>query len=224
MDNKHQTLSYKNEAGFSLFIVLIMMVVIAFLVISTMQSTTMDSRTSANDSDYQLAMQNAQRGLWAGEEEIRNWEDNSSVTHLFSCTCQKGLCAAKKLTSDKVGSNKQLSLEACEKPENLQEVWLRPNVLTGTENDVSFPLKAEEADKEASKGRYYRFVIEYMGKNSDSKFLFRITAKGWGRNASTVAMVQEVVEATIPFLNSSASHGNNSNGGNGSNPPAASGN
>ena len=40
-----------NQSGFALFLVLIMMIVIAFLVVATIQSTSMDTRTSANDSD-----------------------------------------------------------------------------------------------------------------------------------------------------------------------------
>ena len=58
--NELQKKIYTKQSGFSLYMVLIIMIVIAFLVVATMHGTSTNSRTSANDSDYQFALQNAQ--------------------------------------------------------------------------------------------------------------------------------------------------------------------
>lgn len=194
---------YSKQSGFALFMVLIIMVIIAFLVVSTMQSSAMDSRTSANDSDRQLAIQNAQRGLEDAEDTIRGWGNNAinqQQVQIFTCNCTGGLCAAKGMDQSKVGPDKVLILD-CNDTTKLDEVWLRGNILSGDTGDTSLPLNAGTAGTAAPSGQYFRYVIEYLGKNQDSKFLFRITAKGWGQNSSTTGMVQEVVEATMPYLN-----------------------
>lgn len=196
---------YSKQSGFALFMVLIIMVIIAFLVVSTMQSSAMDSRTSANDSDRQLAIQNAQRGLEDAEDTIRGWGNNAinqQQIQRFTCNCTGGLCAAKGMDQSKVGPDNVLILN-CPNTTDLPEVWLRDNgnILSGGTKDTSLPLNAGTAEKAAPSGQYFRYVIEYLGKNNNSKFLFRITAKGWGQNSSTTGMVQEVVEATMPHLN-----------------------
>lgn len=173
--------------------VLIVMIVIAFLVISTMQSTTMDAHTSANDSDRQLAMQNAQSGLRNAEDDIRSWgedNDNEDKIFKFDCKCTDHRCAAKGLEEKNMGT-KRFEL-SCNDTKNLEEVWRRKND-TG-EYLLSTPINSQNAQN-------YDYAIEYLGKNSDNKFLFRITAKGWGENPSSTGMVQEVVEATMPYLN-----------------------
>ena len=56
--------------GFALFVVLVMMIVIAFLVVAAVQSYNTEMRISSNDSDRKTAMQLAEAALRAGEAKV----------------------------------------------------------------------------------------------------------------------------------------------------------
>lgn len=179
---------YSKQSGFALFLVLIMMIVIAFLVVATMQSTAMDTRTSANDSDHQFALQNAQSGILAAEELISHWPA-ANEKKLFSCDCKDGLCAANN-TQPEIVNSRLASVQSCG---SLKEVWKRDNVFTNNSNDPSIKSTATDNTK-------YRYVIEYLGPDKAAGvgiYLFRITSKGWGRNESTTSMVEENVQAAL---------------------------
>jgi type IV pilus assembly protein PilX len=184
------------QSGFALFLVLIMMIVIAFLVVATMQSTSMDTRTSANDSDHQFALQNAQLGIVAAEELISSWPatiKSSEDRKVFTCDCEKGLCAANNIQPS-IANSKLATVENCAASQ-LQEVWKRGNVFTNTGDDPSIPSSSDASDD-----MKYRYVIEYLGPDKDAGvgiYLFRITSKGWGRNGSTTSIVEENVQAAL---------------------------
>lgn len=185
-----------NQSGFALFLVLIMMIVIAFLVVATIQSTSMDTRTSANDSDHQFALQNAQTGIIAAEEFIGTWPAQNQKKH-FTCECKDGLCAANNI-KPAIANSKLATVENCG---DLQEVWKRQNVFDDSAKDPSivYPTQSESASSVKSEVKY-RYVIEYLGPDKAAGagiYLFRITAKGWGRNASTTSMVEENVQAAL---------------------------
>lgn len=187
MKTKYRTLPLR-QSGFALFLVLIMMIVIAFLVVATMQSTAMDTRTSANDSDHQLALQNAQSGILAAEELISQWPA-ANQKKLFSCNCKDGLCAANNIQPEKANS-RLASVQSCG---SLKEVWKRDNVFTNNSNDPSIQSTAADNAK-------YRYVIEYLGPDKAAGvgiYLFRITSKGWGRNEFSTSMVEENVQAAL---------------------------
>ncbi|WP_239323970.1 pilus assembly PilX family protein [Snodgrassella gandavensis] len=195
MKTNYKTLPDK-QSGFALFLVLIMMIVIAFLVIATMQSTSMDTRTSANDSDHQFALQNAQLGIIAAEDLISSWPAQVGATGnkiVFSCNCNNGLCAAKNIQPSIANSKLATIEENCDR---LEHVWLRNNVFTNTANDPSIPSSQSETRDE----KKYRYVIEYLGPDKVAGvgiYLFRITSKGWGRNESTNSIVEETVQAAL---------------------------
>jgi type IV pilus assembly protein PilX len=185
------------QSGFALFLVLIMMIVIAFLVVATMQSTSMDTRTSANDSDHQFALQNAQLGIVAAENLISSWPANiksSSDRKVFSCNCKDGLCAANNIQPS-IANSKLAIVENCGASQ-LPEVWKRDKVFTNVKGDPSIPSSSGDAKNDMK----YRYVIEYLGPDTDAGvgiYLFRITSKGWGRNDSTTSMVEENVQAAL---------------------------
>lgn len=190
MKIKNKTLQ-SSQSGFALFLVLIMMIVIAFLVVVTMQSTSMDTRTSANDSDHQLAFQNAQLGLAEAEKKISEWPGLKTAQQ-FNCDCKAGLCAAKGIDPAKVNS-KIAKVEPCT---DLKEVWKRSGVFTDIkDSDPSFKYP----DKQDEKAEY-RYVIEYLGPDTKAGvgyYIFRITAKGWGQNASTSSIIEETIQAAL---------------------------
>jgi len=191
MKIKNKTLQFR-QSGFALFLVLVMMVVIAFLVVITMQSTSMDTRTSANDSDHQLALQNAQLGLADAERKISEWP-GLKTKKKFSCDCKDGLCAAKGIDPTKVNSVIAEVEPSCS---NLEDVWKRSGVFTDIkDSDPSFKYPANKDVKSE-----YRYVIEYLGPDDNAGvgyYIFRITAKGWGQNASTSSIIEETVQAAL---------------------------
>ena len=60
------------QRGFSLFIVLIVMLVIAFMVVAGIQSMNTEMRISSNDADRKLAMSLAETALRTGEKNVGN--------------------------------------------------------------------------------------------------------------------------------------------------------
>lgn len=183
--NELQKKIYTKQSGFSLYLVLIIMIVIAFLVVATMHGTSVNSRTSANDSDYQYSLQNAGNGLIAAQNKISTWPSKNKAV-LFRCNCEGGLCAAKDVDPAKANA-KLATVENCDKSQ-LKEVWKRQNVFSDSTNDPSIS------------GGKYRYVIEYLGPDNDGTpgvYIFRVTSKGWGENKRTTSIVEETIQANL---------------------------
>lgn len=209
------------QLGFTLYFVLIIMLVIAFLVVAAMQSTSMNLRTTANDSDYQIALQNAESGLKAAQDYIRTWPllDRAKGEKLtFNCKCDKGLCAAKNVeTHVNYNETTLISIENCGSDRNadLKNVWERDEIFSDSDNDPSI--------NSTNSNIKYRYVIEYLGLNYRSNgtsggsgdtasgtgdeidpttialgqtatYIFRVTAKGWGHNERTTALIEETLQ------------------------------
>lgn len=190
-------INYDKQSGFSLYIVLIIMIVIAFLVVATMQSTSVNSRTSANDSDYQYALQNAQQGLLAAREKISAWPTSTTAIK-FDCNCKDGLCVAEGTKPNDLAT-KLIQFPACSDDGwgmvnlRLKPVWLRENVFSDTVKDPSIKSDAKSEHK-------FRYVIEYLGRDSANTpgiYIFRITSKGWGKNGRTTSLIEETVQANL---------------------------
>lgn len=185
--NELQKKIYTKQSGFSLYMVLIIMIVIAFLVVATMHGTSTNSRTSANDSDYQFALENAQKGLKAAQENISTWT-SKNTTFSFECDCKGGLCAAKDVDPSKANTT-LAKVEPCDQSQ-LKEVWKRDNVFSNDGGDPS--ISGSSGD--------YRYVIEYLGPDNAGTagvYIFRITSKGWGKNKQTTSIVEETVQASL---------------------------
>lgn len=193
------------QSGFSLFIVIIAMLVIAFLVISTLQSTNMESRSSANDADRKVALAQAQSALNASETKIAELV-NESGTITFTDSCTSGFCAAKDTPATVVSngpypisSSAKLAINCGSEPcADLGDAWRRNNVLTVNSDsqsvDPSIPVKSGGTYQNA------RYVIEFIGtqtNNSTLYYLFRVTAKGWGQNANTQVVLQSYEKAVF---------------------------
>ncbi len=188
MKNAYNKKYFTRQSGFSLYMVLIIMVVIAFLVVATMQSTSMNTRTATNDSDYQLALQNAQVGLKAAQDKISALASSNSTAQ-FTCKCTNGLCAAKGVKPADADSRLAKVEDNCS---NLKEVWKRENVFSDSNEDPSI--------KSPNDNPKYRYVIEYLGPNSENTpgvYIFRVTAKGWGRNQRTTSVIEETLQANL---------------------------
>lgn len=181
----------RKQQGFSLFIVLIMMLVIVFLVVAATQSYNTEMRISSNDADRKVAFTIAEAALRKGEEEIANFTD---VT--FSATCDKGLCASsgqKKADSipTAVGT---ITLNECEGCGNVN-AWERKNKKGETYLESN---GKEYSVVDASVSRNARYIIEATGASTQPdggiRVIYRVTSRAWGKNPNTSVTLQSYVE------------------------------
>ena len=87
----------KKEKGFSLPIVMVMMLVLAVMVLAATQSFNTESRISSNDADKKMAMQIAEDTLRHAESQISNRGLNSlDKKGEFTDKCGGGLCSLDK--------------------------------------------------------------------------------------------------------------------------------
>ena len=168
------------QQGFALFIVLMMMIVIAFLVVAVTQSYNTEMRIGSNDADRKLAMSLAEAALRQGESDIADLSRPS-----FTQNCTNGLCA---MAGAEARTQGEVTIEA-----DITNVvaWDR---LCG-ENCMDSNGRTYSAGTDTAVSRPARYIIEFIGGKSDGREIYRVTARAWGRNANTVVTVQSYVEA-----------------------------
>ena len=165
--------------GFALFVVLVMMIVIAFLVVAAVQSYNTEMRISSNDSDRKMAMQLAESALRQGEAQIAL--DKATVEDIdnYSETCVNGLCLAAE----------------SEKSTNKTPAWQRSICGSGNTQSCLEVNGVEVASANNEKiQKNPRYIIELMQDAATEK-IFRVTARAWGVNNNTVVTVQSYVDA-----------------------------
>lgn len=197
MTNKH------NQQGFSLFMVMIMMIVIALLVVITSQTTSTESRLSANEADRKYALSEAEVGLRDGEEFLNKvytdiikagTSGTGGVGYTFRTSCQgsddksRGLCSPVENVEVIRKTEEHFKIER--DPKNRTPAWERPNIFE----------KSNNSSREAHNGKS-RYIIEYMGQREESGSsaihdYFRITSRAHGQNENTVVTLQSYVEMT----------------------------
>lgn len=174
------------QQGYSLFIVLMIMIVVALLVVTAVQSYNTEQRISTNDADRKLATSLAEAALRKGENKILEFDGKKIV---FAANCKgkigttdtNGLCA-----SPDAKSNGDIVVEATS-----GNAWEREesNKLYIDENSVRVTdIKVDNVSKEP------RYIIEYISTDSaQGSTIYRVTAKAWGKNQNTVVMLQSYV-------------------------------
>lgn len=193
----------KNQGGFSLFLVMVLMVVIALLVIVTNQSTLTEMRISGNDADRKLAFSRAEKGLREAETAIEQAARNKTITISFNQSCnandKKGYClpAQGSYSAALVDSNFSFDETAA----TSIEAWQRcsANVTqncAGQKGNTVLDSDEHSIKTGDEKGRY---IIEYLGgitQSGTNKEMFRITSKAMGDNEDTNVVLQSYVELT----------------------------
>lgn len=179
----------KKQKGFSLFIVLVMMLVIAFLVIAATQSYNTEMRISSNDSDRKGAYSIAEAALRQGEERIGSFFEDIE----FSDNCADGLCSYSGQTATTITtSNGTIKLGACNSCAN---AWER--------KDNNDKLLLETMGREYTESNYdasrkARYIIEALSSSTQSdgsiRVIYRVTARAWGKNPNTTVTLQSYVE------------------------------
>ncbi|CNQ70912.1 TPA: PilX N-terminal domain-containing pilus assembly protein [Neisseria gonorrhoeae] len=178
------------QRGFALFIVLMVMIVVAFLVVTAAQSYNTEQRISANESDRKLALSLAEAALREGEFQVLDLEYAADSKVTFSENCEKGLCTAVNVRTNNNG-NEEAFGNIVVKGKPIVEAVKR----SCPANSASLCIDNQGVEYKKGTGnvsKMPRYIIEYLGvKNGQN--VYRVTAKAWGKNANTVVVLQSYV-------------------------------
>ncbi|HGO7079477.1 TPA: PilX N-terminal domain-containing pilus assembly protein [Neisseria meningitidis] len=178
------------QRGFALFIVLMVMIVVAFLVVTAAQSYNTEQRISANESDRKLALSLAEAALREGELQVLDLEYDTDSKVTFSENCAKGLCTAVNVRTNNTGNEEAFDNIVVQGNPTVEAV---KRSCTAKSTGLCIDNKGMEYKKGTqSVSKMPRYIIEYLGvKNGEN--VYRVTAKAWGKNTNTVVVLQSYV-------------------------------
>ncbi|HFB4994201.1 TPA: PilX N-terminal domain-containing pilus assembly protein [Neisseria gonorrhoeae] len=181
------------QRGSALFIVLMVMIVVAFLVVTAAQSYNTEQRISANESDRKLALSLAEAALREGEFQVLDLEYAADSKVTFSKNCEKGLCTAVNVRTNNVNEESFGNIVVQGTP--TVEAVKRSCPAKSGKNSTGLCIDNQGVEyKKGTAGvsKMPRYIIEYLGvKNGQN--VYRVTAKAWGKNANTVVVLQSYV-------------------------------
>ncbi|EMS2718430.1 pilus assembly protein [Neisseria gonorrhoeae] len=181
------------QRGFALFIVLMVMIVVAFLVVTAAQSYNTEQRISANESDRKLALSLAEAALREGEFQVLDLEYTADSKVTFSENCEDGLCTAVNVRTN--DANEETFDNIVVKGKPTVEAVKRPCPAKSGKNSTGLCIDNQGVEYKKGTGnvsKMPRYIIEYLGvKNGQN--VYRVTAKAWGKNANTVVVLQSYV-------------------------------
>lgn len=181
------------QRGSALFIVLMVMIVVAFLVVTAAQSYNTEQRISANESDRKLALSLAEAALREGEFQVLDLEYTADSKVTFSENCENGLCTAVNVRTN--DANEETFDNIVVKGKPTVEVVKRLCSAKSGKNSTGLCIDNQGVEYKKGTGnvsKMPRYIIEYLGvKNGQN--VYRVTAKAWGKNANTVVVLQSYV-------------------------------
>lgn len=181
------------QRGSALFIVLMVMIVVAFLVVTAAQSYNTEQRISANESDRKLALSLAEAALREGEFQVLDLEYTADSKVTFSENCEKGLCTAVNVRTNNANEESFGNIVVQGTP--IVEAVKRSCPAKSGKNSIGLCIDNQGVEYKkgtASVSKMPRYIIEYLGvKNGQN--VYRVTAKAWGKNANTVVVLQSYV-------------------------------
>lgn len=180
-----------SQQGFSLIMVMMIMLVIALLVIAGAQRSNTEMRISTNNADQKYAKGLAERALLMAEDRVTQEAisipaagsemtavDETTLEAKFPVAGNKGL----------YGYNNTLTTARSDIPR-----WEQKDIWTGTNSVEAVGVRCNAGCQNP------RYIIEYLGtKDVDGEKnlrLFRITARAWGENENSVSTLQTVIVA-----------------------------
>lgn len=183
------------QRGSALFIVLMVMIVVAFLVVTAAQSYNTEQRISANESDRKLALSLAEAALREGEFQVLDLEYTADSKVTFSENCEKGLCTAVNVRTNNNNGNEEVFGNIVVQGTPTVEAVKRSCPAKSGKNSTGLCIDNQGVEYEKGTGnvsKMPRYIIEYLGvKNGQN--VYRVTAKAWGKNANTVVVLQSYV-------------------------------
>lgn len=172
----------QRQRGTALIIAMLFLVILGMLGVTTMTATTLEERMAGNTRDRDIAMQAAEAALRDAEGDITNTTAaNGRIVTLamFVATCTLALCTegAPVLTNIDDATKSAFYGQFRPAMQPIQGPAQQPRyiveVLTAMPPQVPAPPAGQQIRN------------------------FRITAKGFGRNANTVVILQTVFQMTL---------------------------
>ena len=191
------------QKGFSLFFVMILMLVIAFIVIMTSQSSLTEMRSSTNEADRKFALSLAENGLREGEFAIKAAFDAKPTATTFTADCKNGWCLPAKDSYSSSQSNAPFKFDTAAAPDI--PAWERCAANTSQQASSCVGKTVLDAGcdtsarcKKSNNGKTY-YIVEYLGSRMDNVIAqqidnFRVTSRARGNNDDTVVTLQSYVE------------------------------
>ncbi|EMU0818764.1 pilus assembly protein [Neisseria gonorrhoeae] len=183
------------QRGSALFIVLMVMIVVAFLVVTAAQSYNTEQRISANESDRKLALSLAEAALREGEFQVLDLEYAADSKVTFSENCEKGLCTAVNVRTNDNNGNEEAFGNIVVQGKPTVEAVKRSCPAKSGKNSTGLCIDNQGVEYEKGTGnvsKMPRYIIEYLGEKNNQN-IYRVTAKAWGKNANTVVVLQSYV-------------------------------
>lgn len=196
------------QKGFSLFFVMILMLVIAFIVIMTSQSSLTEMRSSTNEADRKFALSLAENGLREGEFAIKAAFDARPTVKTFTtftADCKNGWCLPAKDSYSSNQSNNPFKFDTATAAPDIP-AWERCAANPISDKPESCPGKTvldagcdtKKRCMESKDGKTY-YIVEYLGSRMDNVKAeqidnFRVTSRARGNNDDTVVTLQSYVE------------------------------
>ncbi|HFC3364692.1 TPA: PilX N-terminal domain-containing pilus assembly protein [Neisseria gonorrhoeae] len=181
------------QRGSALFIVLMVMIVVAFLVVTAAQSYNTEQRISANESDRKLALSLAEAALREGEFQVLDLEYTADSKVTFSENCEKGLCTSVNVRTNN-GNEEAFGNIVVQGTPTVEAVKRSCPAKSG-KNSTGLCIDNQGVEYKkgtASVSKMPRYIIEYLGEKNNQN-IYRVTAKAWGKNANTVVVLQSYV-------------------------------
>ncbi|MBI1625478.1 pilus assembly PilX family protein [Comamonas suwonensis] len=188
------------QRGVSLIVVLLILVIVSILGVSGVQISMMAEKSSRNDRDYQIAWQASEAALVDAEFDIEGLP--AGATNKRNSIFKLGQTDISKFITGCGASSPSTGL--CSLNETGKPAWLAVDftnsgnnantIAFGTFTGRTFP--AGGAGIQPSKPP--RYVIEAIPdpensrttKPTDIKYIYRVTAMGFGPNPETQTVVQ----------------------------------
>ena len=160
----------KHQRGVVLIVSLTILMVLTLIGVSAMKTSSLQERMSGNSRDYQTAFEAAELALRAGEDYIKT----ISTTTDFSSTGANGKFVARTISSPGAWQ--------------IENNWTSGNTTQVTLANVS---KNPEYIIEILDSTYGQTdELTPGGSSSGIIALFRVTARGYGKNPNTKVMLQ----------------------------------
>ena len=194
------------QRGASLIMVMIVLTIVSMIGIAGIQVSMMSERSARNDRDYQVAWQSAEAGLMDAENDIFG-PGASSRRGVFGPTTNKSAFVAGCGTKTS-GTSKglcALALTVTDKPAWVTADFdLSGNTANTTEYGDFTGRTFAAGGPGIQPARRPRYVIEAIEDNAgvgstsrnlaseNPKYVFRVTAMGFGPRADIQAVVQMI--------------------------------
>ena len=188
------------QRGASLLMVMLIMIVVSLLGVGGAQIALMGERSARNDRDYQVAWQSAEAALLEAEFDIRGPGTSTRQSSVFTSPIPSKYLFLEGCGDTSSGVSKGLCLPAASgKP-----IWLMADFTSSSSPTTEFgdfTSRVFDAGgvgiKPAKKPRYLIELLEDPETFSDlsigkKKYLYRVTAMGFGPRPDIQAVVQMV--------------------------------